>query len=82
MKYIFAAGCLLKRTSAAHVADVYRRLCERFTDVIVYHRDCRKPPLFGGRVTLISDCPSCRAAYGALPSVTVTGLDEALARPN
>ena len=79
MKYIFAAGCMMKRGRAGHLLETYQRLSEKFGDVVVYHRDCRKEPLFSGEVTIISDCPSCRGYASNSSSVSVISLAEALA---
>ena len=79
MKYVFAAGCMMKQGRAGHLLETYQRLSEKFGDVVVYHRDCRKEPLFSGEVTVISDCPSCRGYVSSLPSVSVMSLEEALA---
>ena len=79
MKYVFAAGCMMKQGCSNHLLDVYQRLSEKFGEVAVYHRDCRKEALFSGEVTVISDCPSCYSHFSALPSVTMMSVDEALA---
>ena len=79
MKYIFSASCTLKHGKGLAINDVYHRLCEKFSEVAVYHRDCRKKPLFGDNVTVISDCPACREQYSDLPGVRVVTVEEALA---
>lgn len=78
MRYIFTTDGMLKKGNSNNLLDTYQRLCEKFTNVAVYHRSCRKAPLFSGPVTVISDCPSCRSAYSGLPSVTVMSVSEAL----
>ncbi len=78
MKYIFSASCTLKHGKGLAINDVYHRLCEKFSEVVIYHRDCRKKPLFGDDVTVISDCPACREQYSLLPGVRVISVEEAL----
>ena len=78
MKYIFSASCSLKQGKRLAINDVYHRLCEKFSEVTVYHRACRKKPLFGDNVTVISDCPACRERYSYLPGVRVISVEEAL----
>ena len=78
MRYIFAPGSMLRHGNSNTLLDTYQRLCEKFTNVAVYHRDCRKSPLFSGPVTIISDCPSCRSAYSGIESVDVISVTEAL----
>ena len=78
MKYIFSASCTLKHGKGLAINDVYHRLCEKFSEVAVYHRDCRRKPLFGDNVTVISDCPACREQYSSLPGVRVISVEEAL----
>ena len=79
MKYVFAVGRMAKQSRFGHLLDVYQLLSEKFGEVAIYHRDCRKTPLFSGAVTVISDCPSCRSHFSTLPSVTLMSLNDALA---
>ena len=71
MKYLFAAGCMLKRHQGRFLPEIYHFLRERYGEVVVYHRSCRRKPLFSSDVTLISACEDCRENYADTPGVRV-----------
>lgn len=76
MKYVLATGCMLKRHQGRFIPEIYHFLCERYEHVVLYHRSCRRKPLFSSDVTVISTCEDCRREYEHLPGVRVVSFWE------
>lgn len=81
MKYIFATGCTLRQREGGYLYPMYEYLCERYQDVSLYHRCCRKAPLFGAETTVISVCPDCLKAYEGIPGVRTLSFWELIREP-
>ena len=56
MSYIFAADKSFRQKHGRDLAKIYQFLCSRYGNVAIYHRSCKKNPLFSADATVI--CPT------------------------
>ena len=80
MKYILAAGSMLKRRQGRFLPEMYHFLCERYGSVVLYHRSCRKKPLFTSDVTVISTSEDSCRAYENIPGLRIVSFWELIDR--